>query len=147
VGCESFLEGSHGDRAHAHDEAGHRGLHHSKGHYLTAGQFELVQEPRDPQQALGRIALFDDAGEPIDLGGGSASVAWGDVTGKPDTFPPTIGTTETTAKAGSYAPTTAEVASAFAAKPQIVALGAVADEAELSAVIAGLNAVIAALRA
>ena len=30
---ESFLEGSHGDRAHVHDEAGHRGLHHLMGHY------------------------------------------------------------------------------------------------------------------
>jgi hypothetical protein len=114
---------------------------------MTAGQFELVQEPRDPEQALGRIALFDDAGEPIDLGDGSASVAWGDVTGKPDTFPPTIGTTATTAKAGSYAPTTADVASALAAKQQIVALEAVEAEAELPAVIAGLNAVIAALKA
>ncbi len=36
MGCESFLEGSHGDRAYvASDEAGHRGLHHSRGHYYT----------------------------------------------------------------------------------------------------------------
>jgi len=35
VGCESFLEGSHGDRAHVQDGAGsHRALHHVKGHYF-----------------------------------------------------------------------------------------------------------------
>lgn len=31
----------------------------------------------------------------------SGDVAWGDVTGKPATFPPTVGTTATTALAGS----------------------------------------------
>lgn len=34
-------------------------------------------------------------------GGGSATVAWGDVTGKPATFPPTTGTTAGTALAGN----------------------------------------------
>jgi hypothetical protein len=38
---------------------------------------------------------------PVDLGA-PASVAWGDVTGKPATFPPTIGTTATTAAAGNH---------------------------------------------
>lgn len=43
-------------------------------------------------------------------GGGTAtSVAWADVTGKPSTFAPTIGTTSTTAKAGNYAPAWSEV--------------------------------------
>lgn len=42
-------------------------------------------------------------------GGGGGSVAWGDITGIPATFAPTIGTTATTAKAGNYAPTTDEV--------------------------------------
>lgn len=42
-------------------------------------------------------------------GGGGGSVAWGDITEKPATFAPTIGTTATTAKAGNYAPTTDEV--------------------------------------
>ncbi len=33
--------------------------------------------------------------------GGSSAVAWGDITGKPETFPPTIGTTAGTALAGN----------------------------------------------
>lgn len=35
--------------------------------------------------------------------------AWADVTGKPATYPPTVGTTATTAKAGDYQPTWAQV--------------------------------------
>ncbi len=42
-------------------------------------------------------------------GSGGGSSAWADITGKPTTFAPTIGTTATTAKAGDYAPTWAEV--------------------------------------
>jgi len=41
--------------------------------------------------------------------GGSSSVAWADITGKPTTFAPIIGTTSTTAKAGNYIPTYTEV--------------------------------------
>lgn len=42
------------------------------------------------------------------------TVAWDDVTGKPATFPPTIGTTATTAKAGDYQPTAANISDATA---------------------------------
>lgn len=45
-------------------------------------------------------------------GTAGGSVAWDDVTGKPATFPPTIGTTATTAKAGNYAPSAADVSDA-----------------------------------
>ena len=38
-----------------------------------------------------------------------APVSWSSVTGKPETFSPTIGTTATTAKAGNYVPTYAEI--------------------------------------
>lgn len=48
------------------------------------------------------LAIGGNDGEP-------ASVAWADVTGKPSTFAPTIGTTATTAKAGNYAPAWADV--------------------------------------
>lgn len=41
--------------------------------------------------------------------GGGSTVAWADITGKPATFAPIIGTTATTAKAGNYTPTYAEV--------------------------------------
>lgn len=37
-------------------------------------------------------------------GGTPSAVDWADVTGKPTTFTPTIGTTATTAKAGNYVP-------------------------------------------
>lgn len=58
-----------------------------------------------------------------DAGGGP--VAWDDVTGKPATFPPTIGTTSTTAKAGNYVPEWGEVTS----KPAVIAAGSTAAEA------------------
>lgn len=48
--------------------------------------------------------------------------AWTEVTSKPTTFAPTIGTTATTAKAGNYTPSTAEVSTALKAKTQIAAL-------------------------
>lgn len=52
------------------------------------------------------VALIKgDAG----TGGGSTTVAWADVTGKPTTFAPIIGTTASTAKAGNYAPSWSEV--------------------------------------
>lgn len=49
-----------------------------------------------------------------------APVAWGDVSGKPATFPLTIGTTATTAKAGNYAPAWGDVTG----KPAVIAAGA-----------------------
>lgn len=49
----------------------------------------------------------DDHEERIDVleagGGGGGSTAWDDITGKPSTFPPTIGSTGTTAVAGNDA--------------------------------------------
>ena len=51
---------------------------------------------------------------------GNYAPAWGDVTGKPTTFAPIIGNTATTAKAGNYAPTWAEVTG----KPAVIAAGA-----------------------
>ena len=40
----------------------------------------------------------------VDGVGGDGAVSWNDITGKPATFAPTIGTTATTAKAGNYTP-------------------------------------------
>lgn len=67
---------------------------------------------------------------PIDLygagsGGAPTAPAWGEITGKPATFPPVVGTTATTAKAGNYTPTSAEVSAGLKAKAQITALAAV----------------------
>jgi len=63
------------------------------------------------------VQLFTqgDGGDlvPVDLGA-PVSVAWDDVTGKPATFPPTVGTTATTAKAGDYQPAAADITDASA---------------------------------
>lgn len=39
----------------------------------------------------------------------AAPVAWGDVSGKPSTFPPVVGTSASTAKAGNWKPAVADV--------------------------------------
>ena len=51
-------------------------------------------------------------------GGGSetTTVAWGDITGKPTTFAPIIGTTATTAKAGDWTPWEADIPALPASK-------------------------------
>lgn len=51
-----------------------------------------------------RDALLDWIEENAFGAVGDSTVAWEDVTGKPTTFAPTIGTTATTAKAGNYTP-------------------------------------------
>lgn len=85
-------------------------------------------------------------------GGESAPATWASITGKPATFPPTIGTTATTAKAGNYQPAAVNIsdsspvgrsvltaADAAAARTAIgagtssVALPATATAAELQA--------------
>ena len=46
------------------------------------GQFEVVEQAAPtPGQMLGKIALFDGDGNPVDLGGGGGSVGVDDVTG------------------------------------------------------------------
>lgn len=52
--------------------------------------------------------------------GDALEVTWAEVAGKPATFPPTIGTTATTAKAGNYVPAWADVSG----KPAVIAAGA-----------------------
>lgn len=47
----------------------------------------VAQDAPRPGQSFEHVAFFDADGEPIELGGGGA-IAWGDVTGKPATFPP-----------------------------------------------------------
>lgn len=63
---------------------------------------------------------------PIQGGGGeSGPVEWVDVLNKPATFPPSIGTTATTAKAGNYVPAWGDVTS----KPAVMGVGATQQEA------------------
>lgn len=58
-------------------------------------------------------------------GGESGPVEWDDVLNKPATFPPAIGTTATTAKAGNYEPAWGDVTS----KPAVMGVGATQQEA------------------
>lgn len=57
---------------------------------MVTGQFAVVSaDAVKPGQALGTVALFNEDGTPWAPGGEEpAAVAWGDVTGKPSTFPP-----------------------------------------------------------
>lgn len=58
---------------------------------------------------MGEIREADSPSDLVGEGGGGA-VAWADVTGKPSTFPPTIGTTAATAVAGNDSRLTAGAA-------------------------------------
>lgn len=56
------------------------------------------------------LAIYvDSAGKLRTVAPVQEAVSWASVTGKPTTFPPTIGTTATTAKAGDWFPTWAQV--------------------------------------
>ena len=61
----------------------------------------------------------------------AAQVTWATITGKPTTFPPTIGTTATTAKAGNYVPTWAEVTS----KPTFATVATSGSAADLTGIL------------
>lgn len=71
-----------------------------------------------PKEALGVVVLAGGEGE-------GGSVEWDDVQNKPATFPPEIGTTSTTAKAGDYEPEWDDIQS----KPAVIAAGANAGAA------------------
>lgn len=79
----------------------------------------------------GQVLEFDGTSWAPGTDGGSS--AWADITGKPTTFAPIIGTTADTAKAGNYTPTKAEVGldlvdnTADAAKPISTATQAALD--------------------
>lgn len=53
--------------------------------------------------------LAKEVKDQIESASGGGGVDWADVTGKPATFPPVIGTTATTAKAGNYTPAWGDV--------------------------------------
>lgn len=57
-------------------------------------------------------------GLPRSLAGAEISAAWDDVTGKPTTFTPTVGTTSTTAMAGNKVPTTTQRGGVLQAEAQ-----------------------------
>lgn len=76
-----------------------------------------------------------------------APVTWAGVTGKPSTFPPVVGTTATTAKAGNYAPTWADVTGKPTSFAPATHTHVVADVTGLQAIISDLEDRIEALEA
>lgn len=65
----------------------------STKNYSTDGGDTLV---------VGGKLVIEDGAEVEGLEGAGGSTAWADVTGKPATFTPTVGTTATTAAAGNH---------------------------------------------
>lgn len=91
--------------------------------------FRVDQMTAQPNGGVnGVISLVDAAGDPW-TPGGDTSVAWGDVTGKPSTFPPTIGTTATTAMAGNTPIPPAATWANLSGKPAVIGAGADAASA------------------
>ena len=78
-------------------------------------------------------------GLPRSLKGAKISAAWADITGKPTTFTPTVGTTATTAMAGNKVPTTTQRGG--------VLLQAAQADSDAAPTQAEFNALLAKLRA
>lgn len=83
----------------------------------------------------------------------SKAPTWSEVTGKPTTFGVALGTTSTTAKAGDWKPTYADVTGADAGvrnamktKPEIAALSLAPAGLDLSVLLGKVNAIITALK-
>ncbi len=77
-------------------------------------------------------------GLPRSLKDAKISAAWADVTGKPSTFTPTVGTTATTAMAGNKTPTTTQRGG--------VLLQAAQTDSAAAPTMAEFNALLAKLR-
>lgn len=77
-------------------------------------------------------------GLPRSLAGAEISAAWDDVTGKPATFTPTVGTTATTAMAGNKVPTSTQRGGVLlqAVQPDVAAAP---TQAEYNALLAKLR--------
>lgn len=81
---------------------------------------------------------LDDTGQFTDPGGSSAP-KWTDITGKPTTFPPVIGTSATEAMAGNKVPTTTQ-------RGGVLQQAAIAD-VSAAPTQQNINDILAALRA
>ena len=78
-------------------------------------------------------------GLPRSLKGAKISAAWADITGKPTTFTPTVGTTATTAMAGNKVPTTTQRGGVLQQTAQADSAAA-PTQAEFNALLAKLRA-------
>lgn len=70
--------------------------------------------------------------------GAGGAVKWEDITGKPADFPPTIGTTSTTAMAGNKTPTATQRGGVLL-QPAIANLTAAPTQADFNALLAALR--------
>lgn len=78
-------------------------------------------------------------GLPRSLKGAKISAAWADITGKPPTFTPTVGTTATTAMAGNKVPTATQRGGVLLQAAQADSAAA-PTQAEFNALLAKLRA-------
>lgn len=78
-------------------------------------------------------------GLPRSLKGAKIRAAWADITGKPTTFTPTVGTTATTAMAGNKVPTTTQRGGVLQQAAQADSAAA-PTQAEFNALLAKLRA-------
>ncbi len=78
-------------------------------------------------------------GLPRSLKGAKISAAWADITGKPSTFTPTVGTTATTAMAGNKVPTVTQRGGVLLQAAQADSAAA-PTQAEFNALLAKLRA-------
>lgn len=78
-------------------------------------------------------------GLPRSLKGAKISAAWADITGKPTTFTPTVGTTATTAMAGNKVPTATQRGGVLLQAAQADSAAA-PTQAEFNALLAKLRA-------
>ncbi len=78
-------------------------------------------------------------GLPRSLKGAKISAAWADISGKPSTFAPTVGTTATTAMAGNKVPTATQRGGVLLQAAQADSAAA-PTQAEFNALLAKLRA-------
>ncbi|MBA9088639.1 hypothetical protein FHR92_005157 [Fontibacillus solani] len=115
---------------------------------IAAADAKPIPEKREPVYAV----FVDVNGNPIDIGGGgSGPVAWADITGKPSTFTPTIGSTATTAAAGNHVHAVAAITGLQTALDAKLTAAKAATQAASTAtdvvgVVADLNALITKLK-
>lgn len=102
--------------------------------------------------ASGELLYMSKASFEAQYSSSGASVTWSSVTGKPSTFAPTIGTSDTTAMAGNKTPTTTERGgvlqqAAEAAIPAQTVTDIAGAQTAVNTIVTKLNSLITKLKA
>lgn len=94
--------------------------------FRVAGSGDTTDAPSGavPIDLYGAGGSGGDAVESVNGQTGEVEVNWGNLPDKPATFPPTVGTTATTAKAGDYVPEWGDVTGKPTTFPPVVGTGA-----------------------